>query len=547
MSVSARGLLVGWMLSLLWVASVTASSEALLLDAAREGDREAVRSLLEEPTDVNAAQADGATALAWAVHRDDLEMVELLIDAGANVNAANVYGVTPLLLACTNRGALIIERLLKAGADPDFAQETGETPLMRCASKGSREGSRSLLAQGADVNARTTERGQTALMWAAAEGHPTIVGMLLEQGANLHVRSNRLALYTPRVPDPAEYSLQGDPVHQGFRETVYFPEFKGGFTALMFAAQGGDAESAGILLAAGAEVDEGTPEEGTPLVLASSNGREKVALLLLEAGADPNATDCYGMTALHWALQEGIVAMSGGHTATDPYWVHPNMTELLKGLLARGANPNVRIAKDFMPYHVHRFARGAQQEPPQVSQAGATPFLMAAAGGDSAAMRTLVEGGGDSEIATFDGTTPLMVAAGVGVNLGMRGASSATEEIRMKALEAVQLAWNVGGDVNAIGPDGRRPVHGAALYGLTEVIQLLAEKGADLDAQDRWGQTAMSIALADPDGLVWRHLPNKGQDSTFRRRRRKDEKTVELLLRLGAAPYIRTYRDLKGF
>ena len=135
----------------------------------------------------------------------------------------------------------------------------------------------------------------------------------------------------------------------------------------------------------------------------------------------------------------------------------------------------------------------------------------------------------------------------MGVNLGMRGSDGVGDEIRKKALEAVQLLWELGNDVNAVGPDGRRAVHGAALYGLTEIIDFLAEKGADLDAQDMWGQTAMSIALADPDGLIYRHLPNKGQDSTFRRRGEKDQKTADQLLSLGATPYIRTHRDLTGF
>ncbi len=544
---SLKGLLVGSMLLPLSVAYLSASSAVDLVEAVREGDREAVRSLLSESADVNAAQADGATALAWAVHRDDAQTVELLIDAGADTNAANVYGVTPLSLACTNRNALIVDKLLKAGANPNLAQDSGETPLMTCTRTGTEEGARSLLLHGADVNVKTVERGQTAVMWAAA-GQPSIVRMMVEHGADVHARSKRLGLYTPRIPAAASSNpITGTPVHQGFRETIYHPKLKGGFTPLMFAAQTGDVESARILLAAGADVNEGTEETGPSLVLAASYGRQQVALLLLEKGADANATDGYGMTALHWSLEEGVVGMSGGHTQTDPYWIHPNMPELVKALLENGADPNARIQHDFMPYHIHRFGRGAQQEPPQVSQTGTTPFLFAAASGDVRSMRILLEGGSDPEIATFDGTTPLMVAAGLGVNLGRRGASAATEEIRMKALEAVQLALNVGGDVNAIGPDGRRPVHGAALYGLTEVIQLLAEKGADLDAQDRWGQTAMSIALADPDGLVWRHLPNKGQDSTFRRRRRKDDKTIELLLRLGAAPYIRTYRDLKGF
>jgi ankyrin repeat protein len=547
MGMILKGLLVGSTLLLMLVAPLAASNAVDLVEAVREGDRETVRSLLSKSADVNAAQADGATALAWAVHRDDARTVELLIDAGADTNAANVYGVTPLSLACTNRNALIVDKLLKAGANPNLAQDSGETPLMTCTRTGTEEGARSLLLHGADVNVKTVERGQTAVMWAAA-GQPSIVRMMVEHGADVHARSKRLGLYTPRIPDAASsHPITGTPVHQGFRETIYHPKLKGGFSPLMFAAQTGDVESARILLAAGADVNEGTEETGPALLLAASYGHQEVALLLLGKGADPRAIDGYGMTALHWSLEEGVIGMSGGHTQTDPYWVHPNMPELVKALLEKGADPNARIQHDFMPYHIHRWGRGAQQEPPQVSQAGTTPFLFAAASGDVPAMRILLEGGSDPKIATFDGTTPLMVAAGLGVNLGMRGSDGVGDLIRRNALESVQLAWELGNDVNAIGPDGRTALHGAALYGLTEVIEFLAEKGADLDAQDMWGQTAMSIALADPDGLIYRHLPNKGQDSTFRRRGKKDQKTADQLLSLGATPYIRTHRDLTGF
>ena len=397
MGVRLKGLLVGSMLLLMSVAQLAASNAVDLVEAVREGDREAVRSLLNESADVNAAQADGATPLAWAVHRDDLETVELLINAGADVNSANVYGVTPLSLACTNRNAIIVDKLLKAGANPNLAQDSGETPLMSCTRTGTEEGARSLLLHGADVNVRTVERGQTAVMWAAA-GQPSIIRMLVEHGADVHARSKRLSLYTPRIPDAASSNpITGTPVHQGFRETIYHPKFKGGFTPLMFAAQAGDVESARILLAAGSDVNEGTEETGPPLVLATSYGRQQVALLLLEKGADPNAADGYGMTALHWSLEEGVVGMSGGHTQTDPYWVHPNMPDLVKALLEKGADPNARIQHDFMPYHIHRFGRGAQQEPPQVSQAGATPFLFAAASGDVPSMRILLEGGERSQ------------------------------------------------------------------------------------------------------------------------------------------------------
>ena len=79
----------------------------------------AIRALLEQHADVNAAQVDGMTALHWAAYHDDLETAGLLVHAGANAKAANRYGVTPLSLACTNGNAAIVELLLKSGADPN--------------------------------------------------------------------------------------------------------------------------------------------------------------------------------------------------------------------------------------------------------------------------------------------------------------------------------------------------------------------------------------------------------------------------------------------
>jgi len=133
-------------------------SDLRLVEAAERGDAAAVRALLGQKVDVNLSQADGTTALAWAVHRDDTETADLLIRAGANVNAANEYGVTPLSLACTNRNAALVSKLLDAGANPNAAQWTGETPVMACARTGSVEGVRALLARGVRQLV-TTERG----------------------------------------------------------------------------------------------------------------------------------------------------------------------------------------------------------------------------------------------------------------------------------------------------------------------------------------------------------------------------------------------------
>ena len=309
MGVKIKGLSGWWIVPLLSVASFAAASGDLrLVEAVQQGDKEAVRFLLQQ-ADVNAPQADGATALHWAAHRDDLETADLLIRAGANASAANDYGVTPVSLACTNRSAAMVGKLLEAGANPSAAQLTGETVLMTCARTGSADAVQLLLASGADVNAKESKKGQTALMWAVAGRHSEVARALIEHGAEI------------RTPS------------------------KGGFTPLLFAARGGDLESARMLLEAGANVNEGTPKYGNALVVASSSGHEKLAVFLLEKGADPNAADSNGVTSLHHAVQNGFSALTGIRYDAAYRVRPPNMPELAKALLVQGADPNARITK----------------------------------------------------------------------------------------------------------------------------------------------------------------------------------------------------------
>jgi ankyrin repeat protein len=292
MRFEAKGLRGAWLAAFLSVASLAAAAgDRRLVEAVEKRDKEAVRSLLKQHADVNATQADGATALAWAAHWDDLETADLLIRAGAHVNAANDYGVTPLSLACTNGSAAMVEKLLRAGANPNAVQLEGETPLMTCARTGNAAAVKLLIAHEARVNAQETWRGQTALMWAVAERHPEVVQALIDRGAEVDARS------------------------------------KGGFTPLLFAAQQGDVDAAGILLAAGANVNEAAPNGMTPLLVASSSGQGVLSAFLLDKGADPNAADGRGYTALHYA--------AAGR----------NLLELAKALLAHGANPNPRLVK----------------------------------------------------------------------------------------------------------------------------------------------------------------------------------------------------------
>ena len=441
------------------------TAEPLVADAAKKGDIDAVQSLLKQHTDVNVPQADGTTAIDWAVYRDDLEMTNLLIRAGANVNAVSDYGVTPLSLACTNRNPAMIDSLLKAGANPNAAQSTGVTALMTCARTGNIDAVKLILAREPHVNAKETQLGQTALLWAVAEKHPDVVRALIEHGADIQIRT------------------------------------KNGFTPLLFAAQQGDIESARILLEAGANVNEAMPDGMTPLLVASGRGHESLSIFLLEKGANPNAATNEGMTALHYAVVRGLTLIQD--VRFDPvisYLFRPNMPELVKELLKRGANPNVRLTKKVV---------------------GATPYLAAAASYDVTLMRALVASGADPRAATKAKLTALMAAAGMGRR------EDRTEEEERDALQAVKVAFELGSDLNATNDIGQTAVHAAAYTGSDAIIEFLAEKGGNLDAKDKYGQTALSIA----EVVITPELVDFGVRPFI-----VHKSTADLLLKLGATP-----------
>jgi ankyrin repeat protein len=429
-----------------------------LVDLAKQQDRAAVRTLVASGADVNAAQGDGATALHWAVHWDDTELAALLVRAGARVNAANDFGVTPLLLASGNGRSAMIALLLEAEADPNLAATSGETPLMTAARTGSVEAVDALLDRGADVNYTAPGHGQSALMWAISERHASVARRLVERGADVHARST------------------------------------GGFTPLLFAARAGDLESARALIAAGADANDKTADATSALAVAVVRGHAALAIDLLERGADPNA-NAPGYTALHWASgswETELTGPNGIDAQGDEEWrslagVSSGKVELIRALLARGADPNARLAK--APPRVGYTQLPIEHRVAGVNPyAGATPFLLAAMAGDVEVMRLLAEHGADPRLASNDGTTPLMVAAGLGRYLAE---SRVTEPL---ALAAVKLALELGGEINAVNDSGNAALHGAAQTKADTIVRFLAGNGADLNLKNKRGQTPLTIA-----------------------------------------------------
>jgi uncharacterized protein len=443
-------------------AGLNAAGAAQLADAAQTPDKEAVRSLLKQKVDVNAPQPDGTTALHWAARYDDLETAGLLIQGGANVKAANRFGATPLSLACTNGSAAMIGGLLKAGEDANAVMsEAGDTALMLAARTGKPDAVAMLLEHGADVN-KTNAQGQTALMWAAAEKNAAAIQVLIEHKADLNAKTHAAA--PPRPLD-----------------TIFSAPFPvGGMTALLFAARQNDLKSAAILIAAGADVKE-TAQDGTsPILVAVLNGHYELASFLLEKGADPNAADSKGRAALYAAVDMRNLEWSTRPAPPE----RDKMTDLdlIKTLLAHGADPNARLTKKIplrgQPSFDGRWA----------NMIGATPFWRAAQSDDVTLMRLLKEKGADPLLSTTGHTTALMVAAGVGWSDGQSHGSQSD------APEALKLCLEWGGDVNAANDVGYTALHGAAFRGANEVVKLLVEKGARMDVKNQEGRLPVNMA-----------------------------------------------------
>ena len=491
----ARSLLGGGLTAVLSVSPLGAANDLPLIHAVRNQDLAAARALVAAGADVNLRQLDGATALHWAVHWEDRDTTALLIRAGANVDAANDLGVTPLLMACTSGNAALVETLLQAGANPQDALSSGETALMLASRAGTTQVVEDLLARGADVNAVERTRSQSALMWAIANKHPGVTKTLLDHGANINARSQ----VRVRV-----FSMGGSRGAGSASSGIVLTEIPlGGSTPLLFAARSGDVESAKLLVAAGADVRDVVADGTTALIMAAHSGHGTLAAYLLDQGADVNAAP-HGYTALHAAVLRGTLRDRGVQN-TDPGAGVPLVTTLL----AHGADPNVQFTSGTP---VRRWSHDFALMDRWV---GATPYWLAAKFLEIDIMDVLAEAGADTLRPSRDGSTPLLVAAGVGYRRGGNSAfvtdrrdfssynsvASAEEGTKIPqaeerlALATVTHAIEHGATIDATSGGGDTALHGAASHGMDTVVRYLAEQGADINAQNRRGQTPLDVAV----------------------------------------------------
>jgi uncharacterized protein len=530
---------------------LAATGDTRVADAAQRGDQQAVRALVKQAADVNAAQGDGMTALHWAASHGDAEMAQVLLAAGARAKVTTrLGGITPLLLAAQSGSGRLIDLLLVAGAEVDAATSLGVTPMMMAASSGSREAIKALAARGANVNAKESTYGQTPLMFAAAANQARAIETLVEIGADASLATKvraaggrggggrggagggggRSSTHGGRgggqpqasaqaasqpgaqppqasqpaqpIPAPAASQSAAEPalaraptiVDETQQPERVAEEAQGGLAPLHYAVRQGNLEAVRALLDHGADINQVTGDKTSPLMLAVINGRFDLAMILLERGADPKIATVAGGTPLYRVVDLQWAPKSF-YPQPDIRQQRVSHLDLMKALLAHGADPNARLAKALW-YTTYGFDLDA------LDPAGATPFWRASQAGDVEAMRLLVAHGADPNISTTDKVTPLLALAGDGFHgndaiVVPTGRMPATRYLVEELKADVNAVDERGGAATSILHQNTRAystVHAAAARGDNEMISYLASKGARVDLVGKNGLTAADMA-----------------------------------------------------
>jgi ankyrin len=455
------------------------NGETTVMFAARNGNPDAIKVLVAAGADVNAKEAIRATtALMWAAEEGHAAAVKALVELGADVSAKSGPAGLPRNYMAQAVNVAQVEAAAKRRRDAKAAGRTYEEQLAFEQANGAQIEGRFGNATTAAENAANPNAGQNfgqpptaadAAQPAAAQ--PAGGGAGRGAGAGRGGGQGGAAAAAARQ---AEQDAQQDVIIAGL-----VGGGSGGLTPLVFAAREGDIESAKVLLDAGADINQTTEYGWTPLLVAANNRNYKLGAMLLERGANPNIANKGGWTPLYLATDNRNIE-GGDYPVPKPDMDH---LEFIKLLLDKGADPNMRVKDNTLSRTI--FTMQWFFEP------GATAFVRAAQSSDLELLKLLLSKGADPKIATDFGDTALTAAGGIGWVEGVTYERSPKEN-----LETVRFLLDLGLDPNWANKDGRTAIMGAAHKGRNEVIQLLAERGAKIDARDKGSRDTGNAASA---------------------------------------------------
>ena len=462
------------------------NGESMVMFGARNGNPDVIRLLVEAGANVNAREpVRGTTALMWAVEQKHPEAVAALLKAGADPAARSGGAGLPRNYIAPRVNTRAVEEAQKRRERAKAAGRTYEEQLeFEYQSGQDLGGPRNAFDQGpAAANAAGGAAPQAAAGRGAGGrnggggGRGRGVGGRAGGGAAPAAAASDAGALAPVEGDDAEVVVAGLVGGGG-----------GGLTPLVFAAREGDIESAKLLIAAKADVNEPTEYGWTPLLVAVNNRNYQLAKLLVENGANVNVANKGGWTPLYLATDNRNIE-GGDYPVPKPDMDH---LDLIKLLLEKGADPNARVKDNTLTRTIFTMQWFYEN--------GATAFIRASQSSDTALMKLLLDYKADPKAVTAQGDNALTASAGIGWVDGVTYERSPKENV-----EAVRMLLDLGLDPNSANQEGRTPLMGAALKGRTDVIQLLVDRGAKLDTRDK-GSRDTHIPGATIAGLTWEAL-----------------------------------------